>query len=55
MKDIAEAQGGIEELGTWTNLSPQPLTYFLNTEHPPQLDKALDILSTLKDSIMVLE
>ena len=50
MKDIAEAQGGIEELVTWTNLSPQTLTYLLNTEHPPQLDKVLDILSTLKDS-----
>ena len=50
MKDIAEAQGGIEELVTWTNLSPQALTYLLNTEHPPQLDKVLDILSTLKDS-----
>ena len=50
MKDIAEAQGGIEELATWTNLSPQTLTYLLNTEHPPQLDKVLDILSTLKDS-----
>ena len=50
MKDIAEAQGGIEELVRWTNLSPQALTYLLNTEHPPQLDKVLDILSTLKDS-----
>ena len=50
MKDIAEAQGGIEELVMWTNLSPQALTYLLNTEHPPQLDKVLDILSTLKDS-----
>ena len=50
MKDIAEAQGGIEELVTWTNLSPQTLTYLLNTEHPPQLDKVLDTLSTLKDS-----
>ena len=50
MKDIAEAQGGIDELVTWTNLSPQALTYLLNTEHPPQLDKVLDILSTLKDS-----
>ena len=49
MKDIAEAQGGIEELGAWTNLSPQTLTYLLNTEHPPQLDKVLDSLSTLKD------
>ncbi len=50
MKDIAEAQGGIEELVAWTNLSPQTLTYLLNTEHPPQLDKVLDILSTLKDA-----
>ena len=50
MKDIAEAQGGIEELVTWTNLSPETLTYLLNTEHPPQLDKVLDILSRLKAS-----
>lgn len=49
MKDIAEAQGGIEELGAWTNLSPQTLTYLLNTEHPPQLDKVLDVFSRLKD------
>lgn len=49
-KNIAEAQGGIEELVPWTNLSPETLTYLLNTEHPPQLDKALDILSRLKDS-----
>lgn len=50
MKDIAAAQSGIEELVAWTNLSPQPLTYLLNIDHPPQLDKVLDILSTLKDS-----
>ena len=50
MKDIAEAQGGIEELVTWTNLSPQTLAYLLNTEHPLQLNKVLDSLSTLKDS-----
>ena len=50
MKDIAEAQGGIEVLVAWTNLSPQTLTYLLNTEPPPQLDNVLDILSTLKDS-----
>ncbi|MCY4403575.1 MAG: transcriptional regulator [Candidatus Poribacteria bacterium] len=49
MKDIAEAQGGIEELVTWTNLSPKTLTYLLSPEHPPQLDKVLDILSTFKD------
>ena len=51
MKDIAEAQGGIERLLNWTNLSPQNLTYLLNTEHTPQLDKVLDILSKLKDSL----
>ena len=50
LKDIAEAQGGIEELVAWIDLSPQTLTYLLNTESPPQLDKVLDILSTLKDS-----
>ena len=54
MKDIAEAQSGIEELVTWTNLSPQTLTYLLNTEHPPQLDKVLDILSRLKDSVRLM-
>ena len=54
MKDIAEAQGGIEELGAWTNLSPQTLTYLLNTEQPPQLDKALDILSRLKHSVRLM-
>ena len=50
MKDIAEAQGGIERLTAWTNLNPQTLTYLFNTEYPPQLDKVLDILSMLKDS-----
>ena len=50
MKDVAEAQGGIESLIAWTNLSPQALTYLLNSEHPLQLDKVLDILSGLKDS-----
>ena len=51
MKDIAEAQGGIETLAAWTNLTPRDLTYLLNTEHTPQLDKVLDILSSLKDSL----
>ena len=51
MKDIAEAQGGIERLAKWTNLSPQALTYLLNAKHPLQLDKVLDILSELKDSL----
>ena len=51
MKDVAETQGGIEKLVAWTNLSPQVLTYLLNSKHPLQLDKVLDILSGLKDSI----
>ncbi len=51
MKDVAEAQGGIERLATWTNLSSQTLTYLLNAKHPPQLDKVLDILASLKDSL----
>ena len=51
MKDIAEAQGGIEELVAWTNLSPQTLTYLLSPEHPPQLNKVLEILSRLKDTL----
>ncbi len=54
MKDIAEAQGGIEELVRWTNLSPQTLVYLLNTEHPPQLDKVLDILARVKDSVQLM-
>ena len=48
IKDIAEAQGGIEELVAWTNLSPQALTYLLNANNPLPLDKVLDILSKLK-------
>ena len=51
MKDVAEAQGGIKRLVAWTNLSPQALTYLLNSEHPLQLDKVLDMLSGLKGSL----
>ena len=51
MKDIAEAQGGIERLAAWTNLSPQALTHLLNANHSLQLDKVLDILSGLKDTL----
>ena len=50
IKNIAQAQGGTENLKKWTRLSTHALTYLLNTEHPPQLDKVLDILSRLKDS-----
>ncbi len=51
MKDVSEAEGGIERLVSWTNLSPQTLTYLLNAKHTPQLDKVLDILASLKDSL----
>ena len=51
MKDVAEAQGGIEKLVAWTNLSPRTLTSLLNSKHPLQLGKVLDILSGLKDSL----
>ncbi len=51
MKDIAEAQGGIERLLSWTNLNLQDLTYLLNSKHTPQLDKMLEILSRLNDSL----
>ncbi len=51
MKDIAEAQGGIERLVAWTDLSPQTFAYLLKPEHPPQLDKVLEILSRLKDAL----
>ena len=48
MKDIVEAQGGIDTLAVWTNLSPTNLAYLLNSKHPQQLNKVLDILSKLK-------
>ena len=51
LKDIAEAQGGVDTLAAWTNLTPQTLTYLLHAKHTPQLDKVLDILSSLKDSL----
>lgn len=50
LKDIAEAQDGIETLVAWTNLSPKAFTYLLNSKHPLQLDKVLEVLSELKNS-----
>lgn len=50
MKDIAKAQGGIDTLVAWTNLTPRSLTYLLYSEHPPHLDKVLDILTKLKET-----
>ena len=51
MRDVAEAQGGVEKLVEWTNLSLRDLTYLLNSKHSLQLDKVLDILSGVKDAI----
>ena len=34
MKDFVEAQGRIDTLAAWTNLSPKNLTYLLNAKHP---------------------
>lgn len=50
IKNVAQAQGGIENLAKWTKLSPRALTNLLQSEDSLPLDKVLDILSTLKDS-----
>ena len=50
MKDIADAQGGIDSLVSWTRLSPKSLSYLLYSEQPLQLDKVLDIISKLENS-----
>ena len=50
IKNIAQAQGGTENLTKWTRLSTHALTYLLQPEDSLQWDKVLDILSTLKDS-----
>ena len=50
LKNIAQAQGGIENLARWTKFTPQTLTNLLRSEDPLPLDKVLDILSKLKDS-----
>ena len=50
IKNVAQAQGGIENLARWTKLTPQTLTYLLSAKQPLQLDKVLAILSELKGS-----
>ena len=52
MKDIADAQGGIDSLVSWTRLSPKSLSYllYLYSEQHLQLDKVLDIISKLKNA-----
>ena len=42
IKNVAQAQGGIENLARWTKLTPQTLTYLLSVKQPLQLDKVLD-------------
>lgn len=49
LKDIAQAQGSIDNLTKWTHLSPEALTYLLYSEDSLQLDKVLDILSDLSE------
>ncbi len=51
IKDIAEAEGGIERLVNWTELDQQTLTHLLNANNMPQLNEVLDIFSKLKDSL----
>ena len=49
LKNIADAQDGVQRLIAWTTLSPQDITYLVTTPLL-QLDKVLDILSKLKGS-----
>ena len=49
IKNVALAQGGIENLARWTEISPRALTNLLQPEDSLPLDKVLDILSRLKD------
>ncbi len=51
IKNVAQAQGGIENLAKWTKLSPRALTNLLQSEDSLPLDKVLDVLSKLKDSL----
>ena len=50
LKDIAQAQGGTENLTKWTRLSAHALTYLLQPEDSLQWDKVLDILSELSEA-----
>ena len=50
LKDIAQAQGGTENLTKWTRLSAHALTYLLHPEDSLQWDKVLDILSELSEA-----
>ena len=47
IKNIAQAQGGTENLTKWTRLSTHALNYLLQPEDSLQWDKVLDILSKL--------
>ena len=51
IKNVAQAQGGIENLARWTKLAPQTLTYLLSVKQSLQLDKVLAILSGLKNTL----
>ena len=45
IRNVVEAQGGIERLAIETNSDLQDLSDTLNSNNPPQLSRLLDILS----------
>ena len=45
LRNVVEAQGGIERLAIETNSDLQDLSETLNSNKPPQLNRLLDILS----------
>ena len=51
IKNVAQSQGGIDNLARWTKLSPRALTDLLQPADSLPLDRVLDILSQLKDSL----
>ena len=45
IRNVVEAQGGLERLAVETNSDLQDLSDILNSNNPPQLNRLLDILS----------
>ena len=45
IRNVVEAQGGLERLAVETNSDLQDLSDTLNSNNPPQLNRLLDILS----------
>ena len=50
IRNIAEAQGDVENLVKWTGLSPDKLTYLLSPAPQLELSNVLSILFDLKES-----